>query len=536
MAERGPNEKPDLRVRDVESPLPRSSFGSIERYVEVGADGERGFEPGTITIEYSPEQLGWVDPETLRVFRLDVEAREWELVPDSGPDGRGAVRADVRRPGIYGVVGLPGHSAVLEAVRRVCRLPSAELPGEHPWSGLPSICLEILCTPDVDRWSDGSNRPLLPPGGFGDSVCDFCAGLQPLPGGLPECRLLATPEPPAAETSPEAGRAYAVTALSWFGLILPYGGGGFPSWVEVFDLDPPTPTASYDIGLRWCTSLAVSSAGGRLYVTDVSGPEVAAYDSAGQLVGSVPLPHLGGGALLDCALSPDDAALYVAASDALFVIDTASLTVSDVVSTDEYMGGLAVSADGSTVAAAGAAGLHLVDTGTLAHRSMAWPAAFRALNWVYSVDVAFVDASRVLAWGAGQGVLLDINLRSGGVSSLSTSAALTGGPMFNNSLLFAPGSGNAYVARLTSSLTSPPGAPFRSDVLTFDINGGTWSSHQFQGYLTIPALTLSERILVVETQIWSESLRVYDPGTQQLSADLCAVPFPNVVDLKVVSV
>jgi len=202
------------------------------------------------------------------------------------------------------------------------------------------------------------------------------------------------------------------------------------------------------------------------------------------------------------------------------------------VSTDEYMGGLTVSADGSTVAAAGAAGLHLVDTGTLAHRSMVWPAAFRPLNWVYSVDVAFVDASRVLAWGGGQGVLLDINLSSGAVSSLSTSAALIGGPMFNNSLVFAPGSGNAYVARLTSSF----GAPFRSDVLTFDINGGTWSSHQFQGYLTIPALTLSERILVVETQIFSESLRVYDPGTQQVSADLCAVPFPNVVDLKVVSV
>ncbi len=535
MAERGPNEKPELPVRDVESPLPRSSFGSIERYVEVGADAERGFEPGTITIEYSPEQLGWVDPETLRVFRLDVEARRWELVPDSGPDGRGAVRALVGQPGTYGVVGLPGHPAVLEAVRRVCTLPSRDLPAERPLLGLAPICLEILCAPGLDSWSDGSSGTLLPPGGFGDSVCDFCAGLRPLAGGLPECQLLTPPEPPGPETIPEAARAYAVTALSWFGVILPYGGGGFQSWIEVFDLDPPRSTASYDIGMRWCTSLAVSSAGDRLYVADVSGPEVAAYDTAGQFVGSLPLPITGGGALLDCSLSPDDATLYVAASYALFVIDTASLTVSDVVSTDEYLGGLAVSPDGATVATAGAAGLHLLDTTTLAHRSMAWPAAFRPLSWVYSLDVAFVDASRVLAWSAPQGVLLDINLPSGAVSSLSTSTGALIGPMFNNALLYAPGSGNAYVARLTSLGPQPLSPQFRSEIVTFDINSGTWSSRQFQGYLTIPALTPSERILVAETDFGSDSLGMYDPGSQQLSADLCAVPFPNVVDLKVVS-
>jgi hypothetical protein len=529
MSGRERNEKPELSVREVKSPLPRSSFGSIECYVEVGADTERGFEPGTITIEYSPEQLGWVDPETLRVFRLDVEARRWELVPDSGPDGRGVVRAHVGRPGTYGIVGLPGHPAVIEAVRRVCTWPSGELPREHPSPGLPSVCLQILCAPGVDRWSDGSNGPLLPPGGFGDSVCDFCAGLRPLAGGLPECQLLGTPEPEQG-TAPEAARAYAVTALSWFGLILPYGGGGFDSWIEVFDLDPPRPTASYDIGMRWCTSLAVSSAGDRLYVADVSGPEVAAYDTAGQLVGSLPLPILGGGALLDCSLSPDDATLFVAASYAVFVIDTASLTVSGVVSTDEYLGGLAVSPDGATVAAAGAAGLHLLDTATLAHRSMAWPAGFPALNWAYSLDVAFVDASRVLAWSASQGVLLDIDLRSGGISSLPTSANGLGGPMFNNALLYAPGLGNAYAARLTSF--SPP---FRSEILTCDINSTTWSSRQFQGYVTIPALTPSERILAAETQITSDSLGMYDPGTQQLSANLCGVPSVNVIDLKVVS-
>jgi hypothetical protein len=55
-----------LGVRDIDSALPRSSFGSIERYIEVGG-AERGFEPDAITIEYSPEHLGWVDSESLRV-------------------------------------------------------------------------------------------------------------------------------------------------------------------------------------------------------------------------------------------------------------------------------------------------------------------------------------------------------------------------------------------------------------------------------------------------------------------------------------
>jgi len=514
-------------VRDIDSPLPRSSFGSIERYVEVGGD-DRGFEPGVITIEYSPDRLGWVDPESLRVFRVDVERRRWELVADSGPDGRGAVRARVEQPGIYGVVGLPKHPAVLEAVRRVCTLPSGELPSGRLSPGLASVCFQILCAPGADRWT-GADGPPLPPGGFGDSVCDFCTGVHHPTGGLPECQLLAPPDPP--EAIHEAARIYAVTALSWFGLICPYGGCKFPAWIEVFELDPPRSTASYDIGDRWCTSLAVSSTADRLYVADVSGPEVAAYDNAGQLVDSLPLPALGGGGLLDCALSPDDATLYVATSYAVVVIDSATLTVSSVVSTDEYLGGVAVSPDGATVAAAGGAGLHVVDAATLAHRSVAWPAAFRAPTWAWWVDVAFVDASRVLAWNAGQGVLLDIDLRSGGMSSLSTSAVAAGGPMFNNALLYAPGSGKAYVTRLTSV-----GPPFQSDIVTFDINSGTWSSRQFQRYLTIPALTPSERVLVVDTQggpNLSESLAVYNSGTQQLAPNLCGVPFPNVTDLKV---
>jgi hypothetical protein len=515
-----------LRVTDIKRPLPRSSFGSIERYVEVGG-AERGFEPGTITIEYSPEHLGWVDPESLRVFRVDVEKRRWELVGDSGPEGRGVVRARIERPGIYGVVGLPKHPAVLETVRRVCTLPSAELPGERLSPGLAPICLQILCAPGADRWTDADGPP-LPPGGFGDSVCDFCTGVHPPAGGLPECQLLTPHEPPTPETTNEAGRAYAVTALLWTGVILPYGGGGFPSWIEIFDLDPPSSTASYDIGNRWCTSLAVSSTADRLYVTDVSGPEVAAYDGAGALVGSVALPLAPGGWILDCSLSPDDATLYVAMSHHMVVIDTASLTIASVLSTDDELVGIALSRDGITVAAAGAVDLHLLDTATLTHSSMAWPGSIRP------IDVAFAGPSRAVAWDDARGVLVDVDLGSGVISSVATFPAspTTFASTRNNSLVYAPGSGSVYAVRDIYN-----GAFLGSEIVTIRIATGTCSTRQFPEWVTVPALTPTERLLVAETRFGgpSDSLAIYDPATQQLSPELCPVPFPNVRDLKVLA-
>jgi hypothetical protein len=493
-------------------------------------EGERRFEPHTITIEYSPEHLGWVNPESLRVFRVDVEKRRWELIEDSGPEGRGAVRARIHQPGVYGVVGLPSHPAVLEAVRRVCTLPSGALTGERLSPGLAPICLQILCAPGGDRWT-GADGPPLPPGGFDDSVCDFCTGLHPPASGLPECQLLAPPERPEAETITEPGRVYAVTALAWTGVILPYGGGGFPSWIEVFDLDPPTPTASFDIGNRWCTSLAVSSSADRLYVADVSGREVAAYDDGGVLVGSVALPPQPGGWILDCALSPDDATLYVAMSYGMVVIDTASLSVASVVSTDDELMGTAMSADGATVAAAGARELHLLDTATLAHISLGWPGRARP------TDVAFVAPSRVLAWDDQSGVLVDINLVTGVMSSIATFPAgpSTFASTRNNSFLYAPGSDSAYAVR---DIWNPVTGSLASEIVTIHILTGTCSTRQFSEWVTVPALTTTDRLLVAESRHapnWSDFLELYDPSTQQLSAELCAVPHPNVRDMKIVA-
>src|SRR5207248_8006276 len=112
--------------------------------------------------------------------------------------------------------------------------------------------------------------------------------------------------------------------------------------------------------------------------------------------------------------SPGDATLYVAMSHHVVVIDTASLTVASVVSTDDELVGIDISPGGATVAAAGAADLHLLDTTTLTHSSMAWPGSIRP------IDVAFTAANRAAAWDDARGVLVDVDLGSGVISSLAT--------------------------------------------------------------------------------------------------------------------
>jgi hypothetical protein len=336
--------EPGFEVIDVESPLPRSSLNSVERYVEVRTGSRAGFEPGEITIEYPPEHLGWVRPDTLRVFRIDPEQRTWELVEDSGPLDRGAVRARVDRPGVYGVAGLPGHPAVLETVLRASRLP-AEPPPERPGGWLVPICLQILCGPNPERWGGGG--PLVPPGGFGGTACELCADVRPPKNRLPEFQLVDPGKLQPHERRPprpgevgdlgrpaqlgEPGRAYALIVDGWIGVGTQYGNPGvrMPYSLEVFELDPPRSIAYYPLGLGWADSLAVSSTADRFYVTNVTGPEVAVFDGSGAPVGTVGLPLLTPGWYLDCALSPDDTTLFVTTAYGLVVIETAGLSIVD---------------------------------------------------------------------------------------------------------------------------------------------------------------------------------------------------------------
>ena len=394
MPRQPPQREPGFVVRNVEAPPHPASFGSIERYVEVSARDGKPFRPGEVTIEYAPERLGWVDPETLRVFRIDREARTWHLVPDSGPRGRGAVRAHVDKPGLFGVAGLPRHPAVREALHR--SPPAAgQAPRRAPFgrsrAHLPADSLRA-----PQRAVAGSSGPIAePPGGSHGSPCDFCMALRPPANGMPECQLLERPEGPRLgepEIS-EAARAYAVTSEAWVGVILPYGAGyGGVCRILSFALDPPRATSSFDIGQGWCTSLAVTAAADRFYVVDVSGPEVRVDDATGTLSGTVALPLLRPGWQLDCALSPDGGRLYVAASYGLIVVDTATLAIVTIVSTTQTMLAVTTSDDGATIAVAGVGEVLVVDAASLGSASLVLPAGLDA------GDVVFTAPDRLLAW------------------------------------------------------------------------------------------------------------------------------------------
>ncbi len=515
-----------MDTTDVERPFPRASFGSIERYVEVRAPKEGRFEPGEITIEFSPENLGWVDPETLRVFHIDPEARTWKLVRDSGPSGRGAVRARVEQPGIYGVVGLPGHPAVREAVRRSCLLPKDVLL-RRPAAGLAPICLRILCAPTVGQWTGRAGFPLEPPGPPGGNLCDFCTGLQPPANGLPECQLLQPPERllerEGPGVPPEGARAYALTNLAWVGVISSYGSSyGFPSSIEMFDLDPPASTASFSIGNRWPSSLAVSSAADRFYVTDIRVPEVCVYDDAGTQLGSVTLPILRHGVWLDCVISPDDATLYVATSYGIVVIDTAALSISAVVRSRRSLDSIAISPSGATVAAPVAGGRLLVlDTATLAKATITLG--------VETSNVVFAGPTRVLTWNPVAGALVDVDLGTGAIGSVPTTPAelLT----VNNSLQYDGGTGTAY------AITFHFGAAWTTEIVAIDLAARTWSSRLFQRVLTIPAMTPAGRLLVAESVFPAgngEFLDIYDPASQTLAPQVCPA-IEHIRDLKVLA-
>src|SRR3954471_11829198 len=108
-----------LEIELIEDPLPGSSLGTIGRFVEGrwprGADVCRSVG---IEVPYSEEDLGWVDPATLRLFEIDVEERGYALLPSSGVDPeRRVVYGSVSGGGVYGVVGLPADPAVMRTVR-----------------------------------------------------------------------------------------------------------------------------------------------------------------------------------------------------------------------------------------------------------------------------------------------------------------------------------------------------------------------------------------------------------------------------------
>jgi hypothetical protein len=191
-----------IKVEEIDNPLPRTSFGNIDRFVQVrSASRGQSFKPALLKIPFTEKDLGWVDAASLRVFEIDVKKREYQLVKKSGVEaGQQYAYAYIERPGVYGLIGLPWHPAVLDTVRLFCSRHSdlAEAGRAGNFELLRRICQVILCAADFES-SEVVKRyglPQLPGRGGGGNVCEFCLGLEPPIGGLPECELLDGPPGP----------------------------------------------------------------------------------------------------------------------------------------------------------------------------------------------------------------------------------------------------------------------------------------------------------------------------------------------------
>lgn len=168
-----------LKVESVKHPLPKTTFGSIGRFLRIESrDRQKPLARTLLKIPFEQKDLGWVDPRTLRVFAIDAAKRSYRLIKESGVNiEHGYAYAYVDKAGVYGPIGLPKDRGLLDTVFSFCRfkgeLAKEKSLGRH---GLQDrICDLILCQ---------ESSP----------ACDDCHELGPLPDGLPECELI--PEPP----------------------------------------------------------------------------------------------------------------------------------------------------------------------------------------------------------------------------------------------------------------------------------------------------------------------------------------------------
>jgi hypothetical protein len=98
------------RLRTTTNPLPTASLGYIGRTWRLTSLDRRKFS-GTLTIPYRRSELGWVQEDTLRMFRFHGARETWEILTDSSAVSvtQTAVAARVDRPGTYMLIGITAH-------------------------------------------------------------------------------------------------------------------------------------------------------------------------------------------------------------------------------------------------------------------------------------------------------------------------------------------------------------------------------------------------------------------------------------------
>jgi hypothetical protein len=202
-------EAPGLPVKRIDDPAPRSSFGSVDAFVEVrGGRRSKPFTPTMLTIPFDLHRARGIDLSTLRMFRIDPKDRTFKIVEGCMPDLQlKAVQGMIDQPGIYGIYGLPVSPAIRRTIDLICTFKD-KIVAERS-AGIDTlqrqICELILCAGGIDGTGGftgagaagglGNADGLGGFGGFsgGGNICDQCIGLDFGPSGPPECQIVPGP-------------------------------------------------------------------------------------------------------------------------------------------------------------------------------------------------------------------------------------------------------------------------------------------------------------------------------------------------------
>jgi hypothetical protein len=377
-------------LETIPDPFPKASFGSIGRFVRLECDPPPHLTPPRLTISYTEEDLGWVDPSSLRIFEVNEETGEFHLVFRSRPDqDRMEVRGSVERSGIYGIIGLPRDERILRVIQALNSLipPLGDVDGIEVTDIVGTVCGRILC---VEPGGGDPLGDLVPPGGMLGDACQFCLGREVPSNGLPEFQLLPyrphrqpwgkTPPPPPVPAGP-----YLYALLT--------DGVNQIGSIEIVDLSQMSYVQTIQLGPATGISLAPTPHG--TCVVDWVGGNVIIIDAMG---GRRTVP-VGPNAFY-CVASRDGALLYVSAQGSLVVIDVAAAQITRSIPAigQEWFRRLALSPDGLTLAAGTmrSSFVYLFDTATLAPRRVT--ISDPGVSPTFPEHVGFTDTGLVLVW------------------------------------------------------------------------------------------------------------------------------------------
>jgi hypothetical protein len=178
-----PEGRARIEVVAVRNPPTRASFGWVGASAEVRSAA--GGVAGVLVLGVDARRLrslGAVDPESLRLFRWEADARRFTLVGQSGCDDGSVVWGRIDAAGTYAAIGLNTDPALLATVRTLAALRDLPDLAETESMALHArVCELVLCAA-----AEGEDRKKL---------CAACRAL-PNPFELPEFELLSlSPRP-----------------------------------------------------------------------------------------------------------------------------------------------------------------------------------------------------------------------------------------------------------------------------------------------------------------------------------------------------